>query len=396
MFNNVTPIGATRSADDISVTRPPLNYVVASADVEAHLVGIDNALAAASGGAVETIANVATGTLLGRVASGVGNSEELTPAQVRALIEVERGATAGADWNTNVANRPTLGTAAATDVADYATAAQGARADAAVQPGDLAAVATTGAYGDLAGTPALGSAAGLDVGTSAHHVVQLDAAGALPPVDGSNLLNLPAGSGSAAGTSYDNTTCGLVGTDVQAAIEELAGRTDSRFVAVIAGADAPLQLRNGTPYVVDGDAETIIAQAILDGARSLMLVGTCTAGATVRLNTADRVDLTGMPGASLAGDLDLDAVGSGPVRLDVAVTGVVSDSGGRSARPLYDDAIGVSVQAARPALDTAPASDPTGITGASGVTNVVFIGRIAYDALGAKDASTLYLIDEAS
>ncbi|TDQ64646.1 hypothetical protein [Phaeovulum veldkampii] len=42
---------------------------------------------------------------------------------------------------------------------DYATAAQGALADTAVQPGDLAAVATTGAYADLSGLPALGTAA---------------------------------------------------------------------------------------------------------------------------------------------------------------------------------------------------------------------------------------------
>jgi hypothetical protein len=48
-----------------------------------------------------------------------------------------------------------LGTAAATDAADYATAAQGALADSAVQPADLAAVATSGAYADLSGAPTI-------------------------------------------------------------------------------------------------------------------------------------------------------------------------------------------------------------------------------------------------
>jgi hypothetical protein len=48
-----------------------------------------------------------------------------------------------------------LGTAATTASTDYATAAQGALADSAVQPGDLATVATTGAYADLSGTPDL-------------------------------------------------------------------------------------------------------------------------------------------------------------------------------------------------------------------------------------------------
>jgi hypothetical protein len=51
------------------------------------------------------------------------------------------------------------GTAAAADVGDFATAAQGTLADSATQPGDLATVATTGAYADLSGKPALGTAA---------------------------------------------------------------------------------------------------------------------------------------------------------------------------------------------------------------------------------------------
>ena len=45
------------------------------------------------------------------------------------------------------------GTAAASDTTDFATAAQGTLAASAVQPGDLATVATTGAYSDLTGIP---------------------------------------------------------------------------------------------------------------------------------------------------------------------------------------------------------------------------------------------------
>jgi hypothetical protein len=50
-----------------------------------------------------------------------------------------------------------LGTAAAEDVGYFATAAQGALADSAVQPGDLATVATTGSYNDLTDLPTAGS-----------------------------------------------------------------------------------------------------------------------------------------------------------------------------------------------------------------------------------------------
>lgn len=46
-----------------------------------------------------------------------------------------------------------LGSAALSEAADFATAAQGALADSAIQSADLATVATTGAYSDLVGIP---------------------------------------------------------------------------------------------------------------------------------------------------------------------------------------------------------------------------------------------------
>lgn len=55
-----------------------------------------------------------------------------------------------------------------------ATAAQGALADTAVQPGDLATVATTGAYNDLSGKPTLGNSASRNVGTTAGTVAAGD------------------------------------------------------------------------------------------------------------------------------------------------------------------------------------------------------------------------------
>lgn len=67
-----------------------------------------------------------------------------------------------------------LGTAAYTASTDYATAAQGSLADSAVQPVDLATVATTGAYADLSGTPTLGNSAALNVGTTAGTVAAGD------------------------------------------------------------------------------------------------------------------------------------------------------------------------------------------------------------------------------
>ena len=68
-----------------------------------------------------------------------------------------------ADWNassgvTEILNKPTLGTAAAASTSDFATAAQGTKADTAVQPSDLATVATSGSYNDLSNKPTIPAA----------------------------------------------------------------------------------------------------------------------------------------------------------------------------------------------------------------------------------------------
>lgn len=96
----------------------------------------------------------ATNKLLGRASSGAGNIEEIDcTAAGRALLD-------DADAS---AQRTTLG---------------------------LATVANTGAYSDLSGKPTLGTAAALDVGTTASKVVQLDGSAKLPAVDGSALTNI--------------------------------------------------------------------------------------------------------------------------------------------------------------------------------------------------------------
>jgi hypothetical protein len=75
----------------------------------------------------------------------------------------------------------------------YATAAQGDLADTAVQPDDLATVATTGAYGDLSGTPTLGTAAAADTGDFATAAQGAKADAALPRVAaGASVENIGA------------------------------------------------------------------------------------------------------------------------------------------------------------------------------------------------------------
>ena len=54
----------------------------------------------------------------------------------------------------------------------------------------LHAVASSGAYSDVTGTPSLGTAAALNVGTSANNIPQLDSNGKLGAIDGSALTGI--------------------------------------------------------------------------------------------------------------------------------------------------------------------------------------------------------------
>ena len=87
---------------------------------------------------------------------GAGQPDEITPASIGAAAD---GAAPAAHAASHGAGQPDEITPASIGAA---TAAQGAKADTAVQPDDLATVATTGAYGDLSGLPTLGSAAVTD------------------------------------------------------------------------------------------------------------------------------------------------------------------------------------------------------------------------------------------
>ena len=64
----------------------------------------------------------------------------------------------------DLTGKPTLGTAAATNTTDYATAIQGSKADLAVQPPDLSIVAYSGDYTDLVNKPNLAAKADLVLG----------------------------------------------------------------------------------------------------------------------------------------------------------------------------------------------------------------------------------------
>lgn len=122
-----------------------------------------------------------TGAEIKSLYEGEADTNAFTDAEKTKLAGIADGAEVNvqSDWtavsgDAQILNKPTLGTAAATDSTDYATAAQGATADTAVQPGDLATVATSGSYNDLSDKPTIPAAAPVDSVNGQTGIVVLD------------------------------------------------------------------------------------------------------------------------------------------------------------------------------------------------------------------------------
>ena len=124
---------------------------------------------------------ISTGVGTGILADGAIDSTEITGVTVSAT-EINRLAGVTSDVQTQINTK-----AATSSLAAVATS--GAYADVTGTP-TLAAVATSGAYSDVTGTPSLGTAAALDVGTGANNIPQLDSSGNLPALNGSALTGI--------------------------------------------------------------------------------------------------------------------------------------------------------------------------------------------------------------
>jgi trimeric autotransporter adhesin len=126
----------------------------------------------------------------------------------------------------------------------------------------LATVATSGAYSDLSGSPTLGTAAALDVGTSANNVVQLDGSAKLPAVDGSALTNL---------TSVAASTSTSVSISVPTGSEAFHLLTPTGACAVTLAAPTPTTHDGKRVTIKNLSANTVTITATIDGQSSFAL-----------------------------------------------------------------------------------------------------------------------------
>ena len=124
---------------------------------------------------------ISTGVGTGILADGAIDSTEITGVTVSSA-EINRLSGVSSDVQTQINAK-----AATSSLAAVATS--GAYADVTGTP-SLATVATSGAYDDVSGTPSLGTASALNVGTGANNIPQLDGSGKLGAIDGSALTGI--------------------------------------------------------------------------------------------------------------------------------------------------------------------------------------------------------------
>jgi hypothetical protein len=154
-----------------------------------------------------------------------------------------------------------LGTAAFTASGDYATAAQGALADSATQPGDLATVATTGAYSDLSGLPTLGTAAATaetDYATAAQGAL---AGTALQPAAIGVTVQ-----------AYDAATAKLDAVQTWTQAQRFSTGTSAKMVAMGGGSAIDLALGNGFTKTISGDTTLSLSSVPTTGLLTIWLL----------------------------------------------------------------------------------------------------------------------------
>lgn len=176
----ITAQSGDYNANQINYAAVPTNYTKTNNSIEGHFQGIDSVL----GSNLLSISSI-TGDL-NTISGNLTSHESLTSGA--------HGITSygfnfiSSTGNSQINSLLGLGTAAFQNIGYFATSAQGSLADSAIQSGDL------------------GSAAFLNAGTSANNLVQLDTSGRYPPIDGSQITNLPSPSVDASTVTYTPAT----------------------------------------------------------------------------------------------------------------------------------------------------------------------------------------------
>jgi hypothetical protein len=181
-----------------------------------------------------------------------------------------------------------------------------------------------------------------------------------------------------------------VDTHTHAAADITSGTLDVARLPVGTGSTNVL-----APTIVDAKGDLIIGSAADTVAR--LAVG----GTNGHVLTVDSAETLGVKWAAAAGGIT--AVGSTVADiLSVSGSDLVADDLGADKLYGWDDSagkaigytIGSGLETDTTTLKTKITSDPTGVTGADAITNIMSLTQAEYNAIGSPDAATLFLITD--
>jgi hypothetical protein len=238
---------------------------------------------AAQGAKADAAVTAVTGT------APIASSGGVTPAiSISAATTTAAGSMSGAD-KSKLDSVASGATANATDAQLRDRSTHTGTQSASTITG-LAGVATSGAYTDLSGRPTLGTAAALDTGTAAGNVVALDGSARLPAVDGSQLTNLPGGTGggSPAGTGSElqfRSSSSAFGAVTGSSVDGSGNITlGSRFTSSVANALSSSALLLSGTWITSGGTSTTTKPAVLIEPAGTTSSGWPTAGSAFGVN----------------------------------------------------------------------------------------------------------------
>ena len=254
------------------------------------------------------------------------NNSSFTAAQWNAINSGATSALIG-QITTNQGNITTIqttmsgyGNIVTHNVSEFATAAQGTKADTAVQPADLATVATSGSYNDLNDKPTIGNATltiqknGTAVDTFTANATANKAINITVPTDTSDLTN---GAGYITGITSSDVTTALGYTPYNSS-NPSGYQTASDVATAIAGKQDNLTSANaGTGISITGSGSSVIITNTQTSAEWGNITGTLSDQTDLQ-NALDAKQATLVSGTNIKTINNQSLLGSGDITIQSA------------------------------------------------------------------------------
>ncbi len=377
-------VGALKTGDDVSELNNDAGYITAG-DIPAAPVDSVNSQTG-------TVVLVASDVGAATAAQGLLADSATQPGDNVSTLTNDAGylTSAPAAPVDSVNGQTGIVVLGAADVG-AATAAQGTRADSAVQPGDLATVATSGDYDDLTNKPA----PGLTDTSTAVNSVGVGSASFNSDINNTEsvavgyralLTSTAAGRNTAVGSealeAYSSTNANARNTAV--AYSSLNSLTSGTTNTAVGGLSL-FSLTTGQSNTAVGDS----AGYSYTGSQSTFIG--YQAGFTSAISNTN-ITVIGY-GASPSSTTVSNEITIGNAFITkFRIPGINFTLKDNGSTPTEGQVLTVDSSGEGYWKEPAVNSDPTGVTGADSITNMMSLTQAQYDNISTPDASTLYVI----